>query len=134
MPLYYDLLLGSEPDPAEPPVKQKRTLAHQIVARFHDSAAADAAEAHFDKLFKSHDLPDDIEEFSIAANGSDIHMPGLLAEAFGLSRSEARRLIEQGGVSLDGEAIPADRLDLPPAELDGKVIKVGKRRFKRLKA
>jgi hypothetical protein len=42
-------------------------------------------------------------------------------------------LIEQGGVSLDGEAIPSDRLDVPPAELDGKVIKVGKRRFKRLK-
>ena len=134
MPLYYDLLLGSEADPAQAPVQQKRRLAREIVARFHDHAAAEAAETHFDTLFKAHAVPDDIEDYSLGANGSDVHMPGLLSDAFGLSRSEARRLIEQGGVSLDGEAIPADRLDLSPAELDGKVIKVGKRRFKRLVA
>jgi len=134
MPLYYDLLLGSEADPAQAQVQQKRRLAREIVARFYDHAAAEAAETHFDTLFKAHAVPDDIEDYSIGANGADVHMPGLLSEAFGLSRSEARRLIEQGGVSLDGEAIPADRLDLPPAELDGKVIKVGKRRFKRLVA
>jgi tyrosyl-tRNA synthetase len=132
MPLYYDLLLGSEPDEAQPPVQQKRCLAREIVTRFHDDSAAAAAETHFDTLFKAHAVPDDIEDYALGANGADIHMPGLLSDAFGLSRSEARRLIEQGGVSLDGEAIPADRLDLPPAELDGKVIKVGKRRFKRL--
>ena len=61
-------------------------------------------------------------------------MPGLLADAFGLSRSEARRLIEQGGVSLDGQALDGTQFDLPAEELDGRVLKVGKRRFKRLRA
>jgi tyrosyl-tRNA synthetase len=129
---YYDLLLGSEPDPALPPVQQKRALARAIVARFHSDADATAAEAHFDRLFKSHDVPEDLEDYSFAANGGDVHVPGLLADAFGLSRSESRRLIEQGGVSLDGEAL--DTLDVAPDQLDGKVLKVGKRRFKRLHA
>jgi tyrosyl-tRNA synthetase len=132
MPQYYDLLLGSEPDPRLPPVQQKRALARAIVARFHSASDAEAAEAHFDRLFKSHDIPEDLEDFDFAANGEDIHLPGLLADAFGMSRSESRRLIEQGGVSLDGQALSA--LDLPAAELDGRVLKVGKRRFKRLRA
>lgn len=132
MPQYYDLLLGAEPDPALPPVQQKRALARAIVARFHSEAAATAAEAHFDRLFKSHDIPEDLEDFSFSANGEDIHVPGLLADAFGMSRSESRRLIEQGGVSLDGEALTT--LDLPAKALDGRVLKVGKRRFKRLHA
>jgi tyrosyl-tRNA synthetase len=129
---YYDLLLGTEPDSALPPVQQKRALARAIVARFHSDAEAEAAEAHFDRLFKSHDVPDDLEDFEFVANGEDVHVPGLLSDAFGLSRSESRRLIEQGGVSLDGAALSA--LDVAPADLDGKVLKVGKRRFKRLRA
>jgi tyrosyl-tRNA synthetase len=132
MPQYYDLLLGAEPDSALPPVQQKRALARAIVSRFHSEAEAEAAEAHFDRLFKSHDTPEDLEDFDFAANGGDIHVPGLLADAFGMSRSESRRLIEQGGVSLDGDALTA--LDLPASELDGRVLKVGKRRFKRLRA
>jgi tyrosyl-tRNA synthetase len=132
MPQYYDLLLGTEPDAALPPVQQKRALARAIVARFHSEEAATAAEAHFDRLFKSHDIPEDLEDFTFSANGEDIHVPGLLADAFGMSRSESRRLIEQGGVSLDGEALTT--LDLPANALDGRVLKVGKRRFKRLRA
>ncbi|MFT4050283.1 MAG: tyrosine--tRNA ligase [Solirubrobacterales bacterium] len=129
---YYDLLLGAEPDAAQPPVQQKRALARAIVARFHSEDAAAAAEVHFDKLFKSHDLPDEIEELQITADGAEVHVPGVMADAFGLSRSEARRLIEQGGVSLDGE--PVSSMDLAADALDGKVLKVGKRRFKRLRA
>ncbi len=132
MPLYYDLLLASEPDSALPPVQQKRELAKAIVARFYDESAADAAEAHFDKLFKSHDIPDEIEDFALS--GEEIHLPALLADAFGLSRSEARRLLEQGGVSLDGEVVGNVALDIPATELEGRVLKVGKRRFKRLRA
>lgn len=131
MPQYYDLLLGAEPEPALP-VQQKRALARAIVARFHSEDDATAAEAHFDRLFKSHDVPEDLEDFMFSANGEDIHVPGLLADAFGMSRSESRRLIEQGGVSLDGEALTT--LDLPANALDGRVLKVGKRRFKRLRA
>ncbi|MBI4897546.1 MAG: tyrosine--tRNA ligase [Actinobacteria bacterium] len=133
MPLYYDLLLGREPDPAEPPVAQKRRLAGEIVTRFHGADAATAAEAHFDRLFKQHALPDEIEEHALGATG-DLHMPAVLSDAFGLSRSEARRLIEQGGVSLDGEPLDVGRLDLPAADLVNKVVKVGKRRFKRITA
>ncbi|MBJ7459381.1 MAG: tyrosine--tRNA ligase [Thermoleophilaceae bacterium] len=129
---YYDLLLGAEPESALPPVQQKRALARAIVARFHSADEAEAAEAHFDRLFKSHDVPDDLEDFEFAADAGEIHVPGLLAEAFGMSRSESRRLIEQGGVSLDGQTISA--LDLPATELEGRVLKVGKRRFKRLHA
>ncbi len=129
---YYDLLLGSEPEPALPPVQQKRALARAIVARFHSEDAAAAAEAHFDKLFKSHEIPDEIEDFAFSSDGGEVHLPGLMADAFGLSRSEARRLIEQGGVSLDGEAVNAT--DMPANQLDQRVLKVGKRRFKRLRA
>lgn len=132
MPLYYDLLLSIEPDAALSPVEQKRALAKSIVARFYDESAAESAEAHFDKLFKSHDLPDEIEDFTL--DGDVIHLPALLSDAFGLTRSEARRLIEQGGVSLDGEVAGVSGLDLPANELDGRVLKVGKRRFKRLRA
>jgi tyrosyl-tRNA synthetase len=132
MPQYYDLLLGTEPDPALPPVQQKRALARAIVTRFHSEADAEAAEAHFDRLFKSHDVPEDLEDFDFVTNGGEIHVPGLLADAFGISKSESRRLIEQGGVSLDGQALTT--LDLPATELDGRVLKVGKRRFKRLRA
>jgi tyrosyl-tRNA synthetase len=132
MPQYYDLLLGAKPDSSQPPVQQKRALARSLVARFHSEGDAEAAEAHFDRLFKSHDVPDDLEEFDFPANEGEVHVPGLLADAFGMSRSESRRLIEQGGVSLDGEALTA--LDVPADSLDGRVLKVGKRRFKRLRA
>jgi tyrosyl-tRNA synthetase len=56
-----------------------------------------------------------------------------LAEQFGLSRSEARRLIGQGGVKIDGESVGEAELDLAPERLDGKIVQVGKRRYKRLR-
>ncbi|MGH2907572.1 MAG: tyrosine--tRNA ligase, partial [Solirubrobacterales bacterium] len=123
MPLYYDLLLGAEPSAGAPPVQQKRDLAKAIVARFYDAGAAEAAENHFDRLFKSHDLPDEIEDFSLGGLDGAVHIPKVIADAFGISNSEARRLIEQGGVSLDGSQVSS--LDLLSKDLDGKVIKVG---------
>jgi tyrosyl-tRNA synthetase len=135
MGTYYELLLGEEV-PDEEPVKAKRSLARRIVERFHDSAAAEAAEAHFDKVHVAHEAPDDIPELSLAdadgVNGGDVHLPALIAGVFDMSSSEARRLISQGGVKLDGENIPADSLDLPAGELGGRVLQVGKRRFVRL--
>lgn len=127
---YYGLLLGDAPDPTLAPVAQKRALARALVARFDSAEAGDAAEAHFDRLFKSHEAPEEIEEFALPGGGDEIHLPGLIADAFGISRSESRRLIEQGGVSLDGAAVAS--LDLQPDQLAGRVLKVGKRRFKRL--
>ena len=61
-----------------------------------------------------------------------MHLPALIAGVFGISSSEARRLIAQGGVKLDGEGVRRDRLDLPAGELGGRVLQVGKRRFVRL--
>jgi tyrosyl-tRNA synthetase len=138
MPDYYRLLLGAEAPAGTPPNEAKRELARRIVARFHDEAAARAAEEHFDRLFVERGVPDEVEEIGLAPfggeNGGAVHMPLLMAAAFGISSSEARRLIGQGGVKLDGEALPAGSLDVEAAALDGKVLQVGKRRFRRLRA
>jgi tyrosyl-tRNA synthetase len=136
MPEYFRLLLGSEP-PKEPPNEAKRELGRRIVARFHDDDAARGAEAHFDRLFVRHEAPEEVEEISLDAyrggDGGAVHLPRLMAGAFGISSSEARRLLDQGGVKLDGEPIAGDRLDVDPAELDGRVLQLGKRRFRRIR-
>jgi tyrosyl-tRNA synthetase len=135
MSTYYELLLGEEL-PDQEPMVAKRALGRRIVERFHDSAAAEAAEARFDKVHVDHGIPDDIPELSLAdadgVNGGDVHLPALIAGAFDISSSEARRLIGQGGVKLDGESLPGDNLDLPAGDLGGRVLQVGKRRFVRL--
>ncbi len=138
MPDYYRLLLGEEQPTGRLANEAKRELGRRIVERFHDADAALAAEAHFDRLFVQHRPPEDVEEVELAPyvgdDGERVHMPLLMGRVFEMSSSEARRLIQQGGVKLDGEAIPADSLDLEPAELDGRVLQVGKRRFRRLRA
>jgi tyrosyl-tRNA synthetase len=138
MPDYYRLLLGSEPPVEMSPSEAKRALARGIVERFHDAATARAAEGHFNRLFVEHQAPDEIDDFELGpyldGDGGLVHLPRLMAGAFEISSSEARRLIEQGGVKLDGEPLPAGSLDLEPAELDGRVLQIGKRRFRRLRA
>jgi tyrosyl-tRNA synthetase len=133
MGAYYELVLGEALDEARHPAEAKRELARRVVSRFHGAEAAEAAEALFDRLHVERQLPDEVEEGSFDADGQ-VHLPALLAEQFGLSRSEARRLLAQGGVRLDGEVLAAEPLDLPASELEGRVIQVGKRRFKRLRA
>jgi tyrosyl-tRNA synthetase len=128
---YYELLLR-EPLPAGSPRDVKRALARRIVARLYDEEAAQAAEAHFDRVFVAHEVPEDVDEHHFDASG-EVHLPALLQEAFGISRSEARRLLGAGGVKLDGEALDG-ALDVPGAGLDGRVLQVGKRRFKRLRS
>jgi tyrosyl-tRNA synthetase len=134
---YFRLLLGEEV-PDGPPNEAKRELARRIVARYHDDEAAGVAEEHFDRLFVRHEAPAEVEEAQLAPyvenDGGQVHMPQLMGDLFEISSSEARRLIRQGGVKLDGEAVPSDRLDFAPAELDGRVLQVGKRRFRRLRA
>jgi tyrosyl-tRNA synthetase len=134
-----DAALG-KPAPESDPLGAKRALGRRIVERFHDAAAAEAAEARFDTVHVAHEVPDDIPEVSLAdadgvqANGGDVHLPALIAGVFDVSSSEARRLIAQGGVKLDGEGVPPDNLDIPAGELGGRVLQVGKRRFVRLLA
>ena len=130
----YEALLLDEPlDPDAPAVDRKRAMAGAITARFHGSDAAQRAEAHFDRLHVARELPDEVEELAVTPSNGAIHLPGLLREAFGISSSEGRRLLEQGGVKLDGETVSADELDIPAEGLDGAVIQVGKRRFRRLR-
>jgi len=128
---YYLLLLGRELDTGAHPNEAKRALGRELVARFHDDAAAEEAEARFDAIHKRGEVPEDMPTVSVA-DGETVHLPALLASSFQISSSEARRLIGQGGVRLDGEALGADALDLPASELSGKVLQLGKRRFVRV--
>jgi tyrosyl-tRNA synthetase len=135
---YYRLVLGGEALDGTPPNEAKRALARGIVERFHDGDAAQAAEEHFNRLFVERGTPDEVEELElgpfIGDDGGDVHLPLLMAGAFEISSSEARRLIRQGGAKLDGEPLPSDTLDLAVTDLDGRVLQVGKRRFRRLRA
>jgi tyrosyl-tRNA synthetase len=127
---WYELLLG-RPQPGDvSPRDAKHALAHALVERFHGREAADAAAEEFRRVFVAHDLPSDIEETVVPGNG-EVHLPELIADVFGGSRSDARRTIAGGGVKLDGE--PVSALDVPAADLDGRVLQVGKRRFRRLR-
>ena len=133
MPLYYELLLGAPPDASSEPVAQKRRLAREVTASFHDPEAAAEAEARFDRLHVNRRAPSDVEEATLPAE-DPVHLPALIADGFSVSRGQARRLIAQGGVRLDGTVLAADELDVPAARLDGALLQVGKRRFRRLRA
>jgi tyrosyl-tRNA synthetase len=130
LPVWYSLLLGTTPPIDAGPRDAKRALARALVERFHGAQASAEAEAAFDRLFVARELPEDIEEAVVRANGA-VHLPELIADLFGGSRSDARRTIAGGGVKLDGE--PVSALDIPASELDGRVLQVGKRRFRRLR-
>jgi tyrosyl-tRNA synthetase len=128
---WYDVLLGRGLDPTHPPRDAKRALARALADRFHGDGAGARAEDHFERVFVQKAVPDDLPEHAIPATG-DVHLPALIAEAFGGSRSDARRSLTGGGVRLDGDAI--GELDVPADALDGRVLQVGKRRFVRLRA
>jgi tyrosyl-tRNA synthetase len=130
---WYDLLIGSPPPAELGPRDAKRALARALVARFWGDNEAVAAEAGFDRIHIAHDVPEDVEELVLSANGELLHLPEVIVSAFGGSRSDARRMLAQGGVKLDGEPVPADPLDVPAATLDGRVLQVGKRKFRRLR-
>jgi tyrosyl-tRNA synthetase len=129
---YYRLLLGSE-QPEGAPNEAKRQLGRRIVDRFHGEGAGAAAEEHFNRVFVQRGVPEEIPAWDIDpyAGGEReiILLPKLIGGGFELSSSEARRLIQQGGVKLDGETVASDTLEMPRGELDGKVLQVGKRRF-----
>ncbi|HTD57579.1 MAG TPA: tyrosine--tRNA ligase [Solirubrobacteraceae bacterium] len=134
MPEYYRLLLGRELDGGAAPREAKRALAREIVAWLHSPADAEQAERQFDRVFVERGVPAQIDELVFEPENGVVHVPALMAGAFDMSRSEARRLIDQGGVSLDEEALVAGEHDLAPERLDGAVLRVGRRRFRRLRA
>jgi tyrosyl-tRNA synthetase len=130
---WYTLLLGASVPDGLGPRDAKRALARALVTRFWGDEAAAEAEAEFDRLFIAHQPPERIEEAEISANGGTLHLPEVIVTAFGGSRSEARRKLAQGGVKLDGEPLPAEPLDVPATALDGRVLQLGKRQFRRLR-
>jgi tyrosyl-tRNA synthetase len=129
---WYTLLLGVEPAAGLGPRDAKRALARALVERFHGAEAARAAEEAFDRLHIRHELPDDVPTLQWKLNGGSVHLPALLAKAFGISTSEARRNLAQGAVRVDGQVLPADSLDVGPDQLADRVLQLGKRRFARV--
>jgi tyrosyl-tRNA synthetase len=114
--------------------KAKRRVASAIVARYHGESAAIDAEAAFDRQFKRRETPADIEAATIpndAIDGDRVYLPRVLADlGLASSRGDARRLLSQGGVKLDGAPVSSEEIAL--ADLQGSVLQVGKRRFVRL--
>lgn len=133
LPDWYSLLLGSAPDPGLGPRDAKRALARAIVGRFHDADAAGLAEEHFDRVHVRHQAPDEMPVVHLAGARAQVHLPALLAQAFDVSTSEARRSLASGAVRLDGQPIPGVPLDVAPGEVDGRVLQLGKRRFARVR-
>ena len=136
---YYRLLLhrepsiGTQPDQLSPR-DAKRALARALVARLYSVEQAEQAERHFDRVFVEHEAPEEIEDALIEPVDGIVHLPGVIAQEFGISRSEARRLIDQGGATLGDAQLAAGEHDVPVERADGEVLKVGKRRFRRLRA
>jgi tyrosyl-tRNA synthetase len=144
---YYRLLLGEELPGAEAsgpgaqsdagvsPRDAKRALARALVTRMYSTEQAEQAEQAFDRVFVQHAAPEEIEDaiFQASPDGL-VHLPGVIAEAFGISRSEGRRLIDQGGVTLGEAPLGKGEHDVAAERADGEVLKVGKRRFRRLRA
>ena len=122
-------LVVEQPAPSIEPMDAKLELARFIVRRSHGDDAVAAAEAHFTRVVREGGSPEEVAEVALP-DGEPVHLPALLAAAFGLSTSEARRMIDQGGVKVNGTAVAS--LDLGRAELEGALVQAGKRRFVRI--
>ena len=129
LPQWYELVM-EQPAPEGDPLEAKLALARFITARSHGEEGAAAAEAHFTRVVREGGAPDDVPELPLPA-GDPVHLPALLVDGLGVaSTSEARRLIQQGAVKVNGQA--AAGLDLPREALVGALLQAGKRRFARL--
>jgi tyrosyl-tRNA synthetase len=123
-------LVAEQPMPSGDPLEAKLALARRIVERSHGEEAARAAEEHFTRVVREGQAPDEVPEVELPAD-DPVHLPTLLVSGVGLgSTSEARRLIGQGGVKVDGEVVTD--LDVPRERLAGALLQAGKRRFARL--
>ncbi|HEX6662701.1 MAG TPA: tyrosine--tRNA ligase [Gaiellaceae bacterium] len=128
LPQWWDLLGGGGTHPDDP-MRWKLELARQVVTRWHGEGGARRGEEHFTRVVREHQAPDEVPEAPLP-EGDPVHLPALLVAHLGIgSTSEARRLIAQGGVKIDGEAVAEN--DLPRARLEGALVQAGKRRFMR---
>jgi tyrosyl-tRNA synthetase len=130
LPQWYELV-AEQPVPDGDPLQAKLALARFIVERSHGSEAAQRAEDHFTRVVREGRPPEELPEVPLP-DGEPVHVPALLASAFGLSTSEGRRPIADGAVRVNGDVVSA--LDLPRASLEGALVQAGKRRYVRLTA
>ncbi len=127
---YFELLTNEDVAPLKGlhPKEAKQKLAWMMTAQYHDSKAADAAQENFDRVFSQKGVPDAVEEFKLPQAGMDIIELLVLSE-LAPSKKEARRLLEQGGVELEGRKLSiTEKITLTKPQ----VLRVGKRRFKKL--
>jgi tyrosyl-tRNA synthetase len=125
---WWEMLAGGGPHPDDP-MQWKLELARRIVSRWHGEESARRGEEHFTRVVREHQAPEEVAEVELPP-GDPVHLPALLVEHFGVgSTSEARRLISQGGVKIDGR--PAREIDVQRASLEGALVQAGKRRFMR---
>jgi tyrosyl-tRNA synthetase len=133
LPEYYRLVMESDVDPRTlEPLEAKLELARFVVRRSHREEVAKEAEAHFTRVVREGQAPEQVREVDVPES-DPVHLPALLVELFPVpSTSEARRLIAQGGVKLDGAVI--SELDMPRAAFAGALLQAGKRQFVRFRA
>ncbi|MDD5092855.1 MAG: tyrosine--tRNA ligase [Dehalococcoidia bacterium] len=113
------------------PMVLKKRLAREIIAQFHDSKAAQDADVHFSSVFQKGDIPNDIPEFVLDTHEKAADITEILVKAdLVKSRGEARRLLAQDAIQVDGEKVTAPLITLK----DGSIIKVGKRRWLKIVA
>jgi tyrosyl-tRNA synthetase len=125
-------------DGSRHPNQEKRRMAREIVSLYHGAEAASAAEERFDLVHRQHEVPEEVDEAPLPAGlatDGRVWLPRLIT-ALGLagSNSDARRLIEQGGVRIDGQPVSDPSAEVPVDDLVGRVIQVGRRRFVRITA
>ena len=118
------------------PNRVKRDLAQNIVSAYYDEAAAREAESAFDRVFKNHDMPDEIDDFEADLTPNDeglVYLAKIIHDA-GMTQSvgDARRMIDGGGVRIDGEPVPAKQYNIAPEAIKGHVVQVGKRKYARI--
>jgi tyrosyl-tRNA synthetase len=129
LPEWYRLVWEQELPADADPLEAKLALARFIVGRSHGDEAARQAEDHFTRVVREGQAPEEVPEAPLP-EGEPVHLPAVLVDLLGVgSTSEARRLISQGGVKVDGEVV--SDLDLPRARLGGALVQAGKRRFVR---
>jgi tyrosyl-tRNA synthetase len=126
LPQYFRLVM-ERTGPTGDPMEAKLELARFIVRRAWGEEAAHAAEERFTRVVREGRAPDEAEIPVASVNGAAVYLPQLLSDQFGQSNSHWRRVIEQGGVRVDGE--PVRELELPAERLAGRVIQAGKRQF-----
>ncbi|NWF88008.1 MAG: tyrosine--tRNA ligase [Ignavibacteriaceae bacterium] len=117
-------------DPKTNPRDIKRHLAKTLVTMYHSAEEAQNAEEEFDRIFVNKGTPDEVSEFKIQINKEINILDLIILVNFASSKGEARRLVTQGGVTLDGEKITDFQKSISPK--DGSILKVGKRKFIKL--